>query len=527
VRGRLPRGRSAGLVGVGLLSVAALVMALPTPTAADTDPTALVGEGGSFLTPVTDLLLKADSGLGTLNPQYDDSNLDDAIGDFVGTAPGSFATDFVVSERPLTTAEATTAESDGRTFAYVPFAATPVAVATLAVCDPAGLTGSSTAAMCQDIPLDAEQTALLFTSGLTSPSVSPNTDLPANLTGWGDPRLHDAQGQPIPSYGVFQASSLEPSAEDTALMAYLDSDPTSKELFDNALNNPVSDALTTSDTPSETWPFHGSHAYVGGDEGLIEKELNINAETNAPAQVSTWAGTGAGSGVDDVFPLSYVWTGAPEGTPWNIPTAAIENAAGQFVAPSETSAAAAESNTTVDPTTDLVTFNANASDAAAYNNYLMEESYLVVPTTGLTADKAQALAQFIRFVTGPVAASDMEVLGSAPPTPTMVAADLKVATDLDDESAAASSVTASSTTPSGSSTSSTTTTTTATSTTSTTVATAALVASAGNSGNSGSGLAFTGSDPVPAVGLGAALVALGAFGRRRMRRLRRPGVGPQ
>ena len=109
MRGRLPRGRSAGLVGVGLLSVAALVMALPTPTAADTDPTALVGEGGSFLTPVTDLLLKADSGLGTLNPQYDDANLDDAIGDFVGTAPGSFATDFVVSERPLTSAEAATA----------------------------------------------------------------------------------------------------------------------------------------------------------------------------------------------------------------------------------------------------------------------------------------------------------------------------------------------------------------------------------------------------------------------------------
>ena len=38
---------------------------------------------------------------------------------------------------------------------------------------------------------------------------------------------------------------------------------------------------------------------------------------------------------------------------------------------------------TSDPTTNnLVTFNASTSDASAYNNYLMEESYLVVPLTG-------------------------------------------------------------------------------------------------------------------------------------------------
>ena len=49
-----------------------------------TDSTALVGEGGSFLTPVTDLLLKADTGLAPLNPQYNDANLDNAISDFVG-----------------------------------------------------------------------------------------------------------------------------------------------------------------------------------------------------------------------------------------------------------------------------------------------------------------------------------------------------------------------------------------------------------------------------------------------------------
>ena len=36
----------------------------------------------------------------------------------------------------------------------------------------------------------------------------------------------------------------------------------------------------------------------------------------------------------------------------------------------------------------------------AYNNWLMTESYLLVPLNGLPADKALALAQFIRFAVG-------------------------------------------------------------------------------------------------------------------------------
>ena len=212
---------------------------------------------------------------------------------------------------------------------------------------------------------------------------------------------------------------------------------------------------------------------VGGDAGLIGKELNLNAETNAPEEVSTW-------NLGDVFPLSSVWADAPEGTPWNIPSAALQNAAGKFVPPSESAAAAAEGDATMDPTTHLVTFNANANDVAAYNNYMMVESYLVLPTTGLTAEKAQKLAQFIRFVTGPVATSDMEVLGSAPPTPAMVTADLKVATELDSEGE--NSASSSSTGTSGTSTTSTTSTTLTTSTTSTTVAVASAALTSGNSG---------------------------------------------
>ena len=175
--------RCCGVLGVGLLSLSALAIALPAPAGGDTtDPTALVGEGGSFLTPVTDLLLKADTGIAPLNPQYTDANLDNAIRDFVGNGPNSFDADFVVSERPLTSAETATAKANGRTFAYVPFAATPVGVATLAVCNPAGLNGNSTTALCKDVPLTASLVALLFTFNLTSSGVSPNQGLLSSLT---------------------------------------------------------------------------------------------------------------------------------------------------------------------------------------------------------------------------------------------------------------------------------------------------------------------------------------------------------
>lgn len=524
--GRLSGRRCSGLLGIGLLSMAALAMALPSPAKADTDPTALVGEGGSFLTPVTDLLLKGDTGLAPLNPSYSDSNLDNGIGDFVGTAPGSFAADFAVSERPLTAAEAATAKANGRTFAYVPFAATPVAIATLASCATITPTVNTTAPLCQDIPLTPSLVALLFTSGLTSPAATPNQGLPTNLTGWGDPRLTQANGQPIPNAGVYQAATLEPSAENTALMSLLDSDSTAKELLDNALDNPGANAQTTSDTPSETWPFHGVHAFVGGDAGLIGKELNLDAQTNAPAATDTWTGLGGGgAAVDDVFPLSSVWAGSPEGTPWNIPMAAIENAANKFVAPSEAAAAASEGDATMDPATHLVTFAANSSNATAYNNFLMVESYLVVPTTGLAAAKAQKLAQFIRFAVGPVAQSDEETMGSAPPTATMVAADLKVATTLDNEAISSSS--SSSTAAGGGSTTST------TSAAGSSNAAAGSTDPAGGTGNTGAGattspgLAVTGAtDVAPLLGVGFVLLGLGAVGRRRARRVRRPDVGP-
>ena len=169
----------------------------------------------------------------------------------------------------------------------------------------------------------------------------------------------------------------------------------------------------------------------------------------------------------------------------------------------------------MDPTTHVVTFAANASNATAYNNYLMVESYLVVPTSDLTSAKAQKLAQYIRFVVGPVAASDEETLGSAPPTPTMVAADLKVATVLDGEAATSASI--STTAASGSSTTSTTVASGSSTTSTTAAAASASVAAASTAGTgntgSGTGLATTGAtDIVPAARGGG---CFGGAGRSR------------
>ncbi len=69
----------------------------------------------------------------------------------------------------------------------------------------------------------------------------------------------------------------------------------------------------------------------------------------------------------------------------------------------------------------------------------MMERYLVVPTNGLSAAKAIALAQLIRFVLGTNGQKDISGLGAAPATAAMVAAGLTLAQGLDAEAAATTS----------------------------------------------------------------------------------------
>ncbi|HXN62829.1 MAG TPA: hypothetical protein VN886_20450 [Acidimicrobiales bacterium] len=470
------------------------------------------------MTPVIDTLLQDDTaGLQPDIGSYTNVDLDQGIADFVGTAPGTFATDFAVSERPLTSAEAATAAQNGRSFAYVPFAATPVALVTLVPNQTyQGTSVITSSQFCQHIPLDLSQLDGLF-GAVTPPYLN-----------WADSRINcttnpstQGQAEPISRWG-----NLDPTMENYALMSLLDSTPTSQAAFAAGLTaaQQGGQSSTSDPTPSEGWPYDET-AVPGGDQFVLGKMLALDPRTAAPSNDAASIALGA------ILPVSNTWTGSPLGVTWDLPTAAVQNAAGEYVAPSAASAEAAEGDatftTTSDPTTsNMVTFNPSSTDTAAYNNYLMLQSYLVVPTNGLSADKAQALAQFIRFAVGAKGQAVIAGLGAAPATTAMVTADLAVAQELDAEAASAPSTTTSS--------SSTTTTTSATST-STTVPGGSASGSAGNSGSSagssivsdpstsgGDGaLAVTGGNPLPLAGLGLAFLGCGELGRQFLRRRRK------
>jgi ABC-type phosphate transport system substrate-binding protein len=509
MNGRPPLGwcRLAALLAAAAAMIGAVTVVAPGPVGADSDPSTLSGQGGSFLQPVVSkLLLDDSSNLSPLFGAYTATDINSGIASFVGTGVGQFGADYAVSERPLTSAEAATATADGRSFAYVPFAETPVAIATLVPNNAWPGTGSiANSDFCQHIPLTTDLLGQIFGFNAQSP-----------LKYWNDPRIDcppggAGNGEQIP---IVLWANLDPSMANSALMSLLDSTPSSKAYFDAGLSDPGSASLTTDDTPSELWPY-GQHTIPGGDQPLIGKLLAISAQTNTPSQnAATWA-------LGATAPISSVWTDAPLGVPWNLMTAAVENADNQFVVPSTAAAQAAAADATVastsDPTTNnLVTFNASTTDASAYNNYLMEESYLVVPTTSLSAAKAQALAQFVRYVLGSKGQADIEDFGAAPATSAMVTAGLKVAVQLDAEGAA----TAAQSSITGSTSTTTTTTAAAASSAGAPTASAGSTGSGadGTGGTDSSGLAFTGAPDLTALlATGGAFIAIGILVRRRLR----------
>jgi ABC-type phosphate transport system substrate-binding protein len=510
-----PRRLLAAFVACGLMSiVATLDVPGSSRAGADTDPTTLTGQGGSFLQPVMNKLFIDDAS--HLSPLFGSYGLTDnnaGIANVAGSAPGDFTADFAVSERPLTSTEAQTAKANGRSFAYIPIASVPVALATLVPTNNWSIGGSTSitpSGFCQHMPLTTTLLGEIFGQASTP------------LKNWNDPRITcpEVGGGTLANGNSVQLwANLDPSQSNFALMSLLDSTPGSKADFDNGLKG--SGSLTTSDTPSQQWPY-AQNAIPFGDQQLIGKLLNINAETNAPStQASTWA-------LGAITPISSVWTGAPLGVLWNLATAAVQNAQGAFVAPSLAAAQAAQADATMastnDPTTNnLVTFNANANNAAAYNNFMMAESYLVVPTTGLAQDKAAALAQFVRFVLGSQGQQDIENFGAAPATSAMQAAGLKVAAELNSEAVASATpaIAGGATTTTGASNAPTVTTTGTSDGAPGAVpaSTSNTSSSATTAGDSSGGLAFTGTSNLGAwIASGTFLIVCGSWVRRRLKR---------
>ncbi len=502
--------RRAAFAGMGAL-LAMAVWATPGggSGAGATTKGTLVGEGGDAVGPILSKLIKDDTaGLAPDFGSYTNVDLDQGIADFVGTAANTFGNDFAVTERKLTSAEAAAAAANGRSFAYVPFAASPVALMTLV--PNSTYTSSQSilpAQFCQHIPLSLDQLDGIFGA-------------PA-YTGWGDSHLSCTSPPDSPADAAsFQLwANLDPTMENEALMTLLDSTTASQAAFQAGLTaaHAGGQTSTTDPTPSEHWPYSGT-TVPGGDESTLGKVIGLDPQTGAPSTVV------ANLKLGTIMPIADDWTGDPLGVTWDLPTAAVENAAGAFVVPSAAAAAAAEKDATFastsDPTTNnLVTFNASAGDAAAYNSDLMLESYLLVPKNGLPADKALALAQLIRFAVGGTGQADIAALGAAGATPAMVTADLAVAQQLDAEAASAPSTTSTSSTTSSSSSSTTSTTTTTTAASasdpgSTSGATPGSVSTAGSTG----ALAVTGDDPVPLIGLGVVFLVCGELARRVVRR---------
>ena len=401
-------------------------------TSAATLQGTVAGEGGDAATPELVKLLHDDAA--GLNPDfgsYTNVGLEQGILDFIGSAPGTFANDFLVTERPLTMAEAATATANGRSFAYVPFAANPVALMTLVPNSTyAGSTTIVPSQFCQHIPLSLD-----LLDGIYG-AVTPHARL-----GRQPHELYRPPSAPTPADAVAfgRWANLDPTMENYALMSLLDSTTASKTSFGAGLTDAQThgQAATSDPTESEHWPYTGT-AVAGGDQATLGRLIGLDSRTGAPSSVAAQLALGG------IMPVASDWTGDPLGVRWDLPTAAVQNASQDFVAPSAAAAKAAEGDATLasttDPTTNnLVKFNASSTDATAYNNYLMMESYLVVPTSGLPADKALALAQFIRFAVGGAGQADITALGAAPATAAMATADLAVAQQLDADAASASS----------------------------------------------------------------------------------------
>jgi ABC-type phosphate transport system substrate-binding protein len=457
-----------------------------TTPAADT----LTGEGGTFAENIIDkLLVDGNSQLAGLTGSYTNVNVDTGRSDFA-----SGQADFAVSEFPLTSDEQSTASAQQRSFAYVPFAASPVAIAGFVECSNDATFKPTT--VCPGIQLTLEQLAKLFTQQIA----------------WNAPGLSTQSIAPISNNDddVTRLVMADPSASTYQLIAAFDSDPNAKSAWDAYING-LPGGL--SDQPAEVWPTH--QGVSDADTGVLDAIEPLNS-SSVPYPPSAWT-------YGSLAPVPGDWLGAPWNLQANGMTFPIENGAGAYVAPTEAAAAASLADATMDPKTNLVTFTNSTTDKAAYP--IMVMSYLIVPTSGLSSTKATALSNFINFVLGSTGQSDIEALGAAPVTGAMQQAGEAVAKEVASQSSQSGS---SGTTPAvsssgGTSTSSSGGTGTSGSSGSSSSASGGSGSSGSSdtsdtSGSSGGSLAYTGAAPMPALIAGGVLAVLGAAMRRRMRR---------
>jgi ABC-type phosphate transport system substrate-binding protein len=462
--------------------------------ASQTDPATVSGEGGTFDWNLIDQLLSdgastfssvSDSSGDALNGTYDPLGSDVGMSDFAhGNA------DFAVTEFPMSADDAAAAASIGRSYAYVPIDAMPVTVVAMVDANDsldAAQAQWYSAANGDQIELTADQLEQAMTGNIggwfsaaptggdvnqITPNHEPSIVL---LTQGGSGTSPDALTTVMPE---------TPSADTYALTSYF-------------LDNPQAAADWVADLPS-IWPA-GATIPVGPtdtwqsvlsikllDDKHVQNDLAFLDSTtgNLSEQLAQWC-----LGCISTIPGDWLQVDPDAaGEISSLPTVALQND-GAYVQPTLAATEAAENDSTIDSTTNLVTIN-STSDPNAYPMVMMD--YLLVPTSGLSAAKATALANFIGFILSPTGTSDIENFGAAPVNSTMQALDQSVVTELQAEAtAAATTTTSTSSTTSSTSTSTSSTSTSSTSTTSASTSTSSSSTSTSSTSTSSTSTSST------------------------------------
>ena len=503
------------LVGVALLTLTALTW--HTRSARGATPSAyMAGQGESFPEQAV-MQLERDAGnanvIGGLTPTYLAGN---ALGE--EGALGNFAqgqADFAVTGQPLNSAEMATAASSHITPAYVPYATGAVAiVAAVTVRNQAGTVG-----LLQGLKLKMSTLAKIYTGQITS---------------WKDAEIFTEN--PGLTYELNHVVEQPPTIDPVARQ---DSTATNSAFFAAIRANSKASAafgptIPATGQPADRFPSTGIGTPVtGGSAAVAQHMRHIDPSTGIPSNQPA----------SSIGYVSIAWA-----QQYSIPLVAMENLAGNYVAADAGSIGSAmSSGATFDPSTNLYsiskTFDYSAmTDPAAYPIPLPD--YLVVPQTGDTAPKENAVAGFVNFALGSTGQQDVTANGMVPPNSSVAAAGKAVASAMiaaattttstttsttSNTSTTSTSVTPTSTAAQGSSTTSTTAGGVATTTTSTGNRAVAAAASNGGSSASSNPRSSSGAQ-LPSTGGSAA--ALGAFGvgaivagdlvRQRARRRRRP-----
>lgn len=376
-----------------VLAVAAVAVGVPfagRPAAAAAVP--LVGGGESWEKLLIDKLqTDGESAIAPFVPEYNG----------VGSVPARQAViagtaDYAVSEVPPTADEQAQAKAKGRDLAVIPYVAGGMAFPFRI-----GLTNGTDLGSLQ---LTVPTLAKLFTSTIRE---------------WRDPQIAVDNGAPVqtpPNPPLNIVVRRDSNSSTAALIALFLSDAEARTTwnayaaqFGIAPDTLIESYVDTKDSQQPT--------ITGGCAEVVRTVARLDPVTRQP---------------DPSFPaesLGYCSSSWTLSIP-SLRNVSVKNSAGQFVQPTSAAIAKQFVGATIDPATNVVKLPYGVTDPGAYPVPVV--SYLVVPVKGLAADKAKALASFVRFtLTSDIAKQDAVDLGFAPANADWVTAGLKVATQLE------------------------------------------------------------------------------------------------